>query len=130
MSWHQTSREVAQAWLERRMCDEQSHGLSMWAVEDRELHHILGLCGFFPRGERELELGYVIAAPLVEKRSAQRGGCGLCDHQAMEYSIVASCGKSRLAVRGQHSRRVGVLEGKVAITETSIPQGQGSKREG
>ena len=64
MSWRQTSREATQAWLERRMRDEEIHGLSMWAVEDRELHQLIGLCGFFPRGEPELALGYVIAAPL------------------------------------------------------------------
>jgi [ribosomal protein S5]-alanine N-acetyltransferase len=64
MSWRQTSREAAQAWLERRMRDEQLHGVSMWAVEDRELHQLIGLCGFFPRGEPELALGYVITALL------------------------------------------------------------------
>src|SRR5690349_6420029 len=64
MSWRQRTGEEVQAWLESRMRDEQLHGLSMWAVEDRELHHLVGLCGFLPESEGALKLGYVIAAPL------------------------------------------------------------------
>jgi RimJ/RimL family protein N-acetyltransferase len=48
MSWPQRTREEVQAWLERRIRDEQMHSLSVWAAEDQELHQLIGLCGFSP----------------------------------------------------------------------------------
>ena len=63
VSWRQATRDGAQQWLQRRISDERTYGLSMWGVEHRELRRLVGLCGYFPRGEPELELGYVILAP-------------------------------------------------------------------
>ncbi len=63
VSWRQTSRESASAWLRKRMAAEAEHGLSMWAVEMLKNRELIGLCGFLPRPkDDDLELGFVIKA--------------------------------------------------------------------
>ena len=60
VSWRQPDRASTARWIERRMIQEATFGLSMWAVEHRESRDVVGLCGFFPRELPEVELGYVI----------------------------------------------------------------------
>jgi len=61
VSWRQSSINGADAWLSRRIEDQRQHGFSMWAIEVRDRQQVVGLCGFFPRGDL-LELGYVVKA--------------------------------------------------------------------
>jgi RimJ/RimL family protein N-acetyltransferase len=70
VSWRQPSIEGAKAWLLRRMDDQRRHGFSMWAIETRDPWLMVGLCGFFPRGD-SLELGYVVKASHWRQRIGQ-----------------------------------------------------------
>jgi ribosomal-protein-alanine N-acetyltransferase len=62
VSWRQTSRESAAAWLSRRIDDQRQHGASMWGIELSDTKVLAGLCGFFPRAVTRWELGYVVQA--------------------------------------------------------------------
>jgi ribosomal-protein-alanine N-acetyltransferase len=68
VSWGQPSREAAAGWLKKRQYAQREYGLSMLAIRDRATAVVVGLCGFFPRGEPQLELGYVV--------HARHWGCG------------------------------------------------------
>lgn len=62
VSWRQPDLESTRRWLEARLADEKSFGLSMWAVELQATNSLVGLAGFFPKVAPEVELGYVIHA--------------------------------------------------------------------
>lgn len=62
VSWRQESREAASTWLDRRIRDEATRGMSMWALEHRLSGELIGLAGPFPRDESSIELGYVVHA--------------------------------------------------------------------
>ncbi len=62
VSWRQPTLETTSGWIDRRVRDEERHGLSMWAVERRGEHEVIGLAGFLPRDDGRIELGYVVHA--------------------------------------------------------------------
>lgn len=62
VSWQQPTLASTSEWIQRRIRDEERHGISMWAVEDRETDELVGLCGFFPKRDDVVEIGYVIQA--------------------------------------------------------------------
>jgi [ribosomal protein S5]-alanine N-acetyltransferase len=64
VSWRQPDEQSAASWLRRRIDQEELHGFSMWAIERLVDGEVVGLCGFFPSERDEIELGYVVYAPL------------------------------------------------------------------
>jgi [ribosomal protein S5]-alanine N-acetyltransferase len=110
VSWGQPDRESTARWIERRMSQEATFGLSMWAVEHRESGDVVGLCGFFPRELPEVELGYVIRFDSWGKGLATEVVAASIDAAInASYNIVAtirSTNARSLAV----ARRVGLGE--------------------
>jgi RimJ/RimL family protein N-acetyltransferase len=51
--------EDARVWVARRIEQQAESGLTMWAVERRDVPGLVGACGLFPH-EAGLELGYII----------------------------------------------------------------------
>ncbi len=65
VSWRQPDADSARRWLDRRIEQQRRCGLSMWSVHELATGQMVGLCGFFAHdGRDEIELGYVIKAPL------------------------------------------------------------------
>jgi RimJ/RimL family protein N-acetyltransferase len=90
VSWRQHTREGARAWLDRRIENERTRGVNMWAVEQRSSSEVVGLCGFFP-SESQLELGYVIHARFW-RRGFAKEAARACVEQAVRsgYCIYAT----------------------------------------
>ncbi len=110
VSFGQPDLEATASYVERRMKQQQDHGFSMWAVELLESGEVVGLCGFFPGDDRELELGYVIRADhwgkglATEAVSAAIDAAKAGDHRV--YATIRPTNLRSLAVAG----RVGLIE--------------------
>lgn len=50
----------AATWLQKRLEQQQKHGLTMWAVQTPADNSLVGACGVIPQGA-ELELAYIIS---------------------------------------------------------------------
>lgn len=97
-SWRQPTRARAKAWLSRRIADQQAHGMSMWAVEEQQSGAVVGLCGFFPRGEPALEIGYVIHARYWGRGFATEAATAAVQHACRTgHSVCATIRPSNRA---------------------------------
>ncbi|MFT3855511.1 MAG: GNAT family N-acetyltransferase [Ilumatobacteraceae bacterium] len=111
VSFGQPSREASAAWVSRRLAQQRTFGVSMWAVELRSTSELIALCGFFPVRPGEVELGYVV--------SADHWGQGYATEVVRAALGVAAAAEQRViaTIRSTNRRSIGVAR-RVGLVET------------
>lgn len=98
VSWGLHTFEEAEGWLDRRLAQEQQYGFSMWGIELQGTGELVGFCGFFPHDAEEIELGYVVKAPLWGRGFAtEAASCAVAAAVAAGYRIYATIRSTNVA---------------------------------
>ncbi len=117
VSWRQPDIESCRAWLRRRIEQEAKSGYSFWGIERLHVQGLIGLCGYFPHGESELELGYVTRADHCGHGYATEAArAALAASRALGrpvYATIRSTNTSSLAV----ARKIGLVRQPEALED-------------
>jgi RimJ/RimL family protein N-acetyltransferase len=109
VSWRQPDVESCRTWLNRRIEQQAEFGFSFWGVERLHVQGLIGFCGYFPHGETEIELGYVMRADhWGHGYATEAARAALVASQALGrsvYATIRSTNTSSLAV----ARKIGLI---------------------